>query len=197
MLRALAAGFRIQCEPKSRVNHPRRFLSYDEGQGEALQIRAGKWTDAAMPLWSENLTQLSPQVRSLRCCSLHRPQQVRTCERQVCRRKLPAVGELGSTPFETIVSLKTLEHLPGHYILGYLSQADTPLRAFREVTAMQGQVAVAAQRDQVLLRIIPGLTAKFLVMNLEVLQAPARLTSPSIPLQDFSAKLLVQFGVQS
>jgi hypothetical protein len=38
---------------------------------------------------------------------------------------------------------------------------------------MQSQVAVAAQRDQVLLRIIPGLTAKFLVMNLEVLQAPA------------------------
>jgi len=45
---------------------------------------------------------------------------------------------------------------------------------------MQGQVAVTAQRDQVLLRIIPRLTAKFLVMNLEVLQAPAGLTSPSI-----------------
>ena len=62
---------------------------------------------------------------------------------------------------------------------------------------MQGQVAVAAQRDQVLLGIIPGLTAKFLVMNLEVLQAPAGLTSPSIPLQDFSTKLLVQFGIHS
>jgi len=44
---------------------------------------------------------------------------------------------------------------------------------------MQGQVAVATQRDQVLLRIIPGLTAKFLVMK-EVLQARAGLTSPSI-----------------
>jgi hypothetical protein len=53
---------------------------------------------------------------------------------------------------------------------------------------MQGQVAVATQRDQVLLRIIPGLTAKFLVMK-EVLQAPAGLTSPSIPLQDFLKKL--------
>jgi hypothetical protein len=62
---------------------------------------------------------------------------------------------------------------------------------------MQGEVAVAAQRDQVLVGIIPGLTAKFLVMNLEVLQAPAGLTSPSIPLQDFSTKLLVQFGIQS
>jgi hypothetical protein len=62
---------------------------------------------------------------------------------------------------------------------------------------MQGQVAVAAHRDQVLLRIIPGLTAKFLVMNLEVLQAPAGLTSPSIPLQDFSTKLLVRCGIQS
>ena len=61
---------------------------------------------------------------------------------------------------------------------------------------MHGQVAVATQRDQVLLRIIPGLTAKFLVMK-EVLQAPAELTSPSIPLQDFSTKLFVQFGIQS
>ena len=65
-----------------------------------------------------------------------------------------------------------------------------------EVTAMQGQVVVAAQRDQVLLGVIPGLTAKFLVMNLEILQAPAGLTSPSIPLQDFPTKLLVQFGIQ-
>jgi len=61
---------------------------------------------------------------------------------------------------------------------------------------MQGQVAVVAQRDQVLLRIIPGLTAKFLVMNLEVLQAPAGLTSPCISLQDFSTKLLVRCGIQ-
>jgi len=53
---------------------------------------------------------------------------------------------------------------------------------------MHGQVAVATQRDQVLLRIIPGLTAKFLVMK-EVLQAPAELTSPSIPLQDFLKKV--------
>jgi hypothetical protein len=37
---------------------------------------------------------------------------------------------------------------------------------------MDGQVAVAAQGDQVLLRIIPGLAAKLLVMNLQVLQAP-------------------------
>ena len=62
---------------------------------------------------------------------------------------------------------------------------------------MQGQVAVAAQRDQVLLRIMAGLAAKFLVMNLEVLQAPTGLTSPSVPLQDFSTKLLVQFGIQA
>jgi len=75
--------------------------------------------------------------------------------------------------------------------------AHTLCRRPLEVTAMQCRVAGAAQRDQVLLRIIPGLTAKFLVMNLEVLQAPAGLTSPSIPLQDFSTKLLVQFGSQS
>jgi hypothetical protein len=51
---------------------------------------------------------------------------------------------------------------------------------------MDGQVAVPAQGDQVLLRIIPGLTAKFLVVNLQVLEAPAGLTSPSIPSQGFS-----------
>ena len=61
---------------------------------------------------------------------------------------------------------------------------------------MDGRVAVAAQGDQVLLRIIPGLTAKFRVMNLQVLQAAARLTSPSIPSQDFSPELLIQFGRQ-
>lgn len=55
---------------------------------------------------------------------------------------------------------------------------------------MQGQVAVAAQRDQVLLRIMPGLAAKFLVMS-------TGLTSPSVPLQDFSTKLLVQFGIRA
>jgi len=60
---------------------------------------------------------------------------------------------------------------------------------------MQGQVAVATRRDQVLLRIIPGLTAKFLVVK-EVLQAPAGLTSPCISLQDFSTKLLVRCGIQ-
>jgi hypothetical protein len=53
---------------------------------------------------------------------------------------------------------------------------------------MQGQVAVATQGDQVLLRIIPAFTAKFLAMK-DVLQAPARLTSPSIPLHDFSKML--------
>src|ERR1019366_7460825 len=84
-----------------------------------------------------------------------------------------------------------------HSMLARLvAQPSSPHRPL-EATAMQGQVAVAAQRDQVLLRIIPGLTAKFFVMNLQVLQAPAGLTSPSIPLQDFSTKLLVRFGVQS
>ena len=62
---------------------------------------------------------------------------------------------------------------------------------------MQGQVSVTAQRDQVLLGVIPGLTAKFLLMNLEVFRAPAGLTSPSIPLQDFSTKLLERCGIQS
>jgi hypothetical protein len=62
---------------------------------------------------------------------------------------------------------------------------------------MDGQVAVAAQGDQVLLRIIPGLAAKLVVLKLQVLQVPARLTFPSIPVQDFSPELLIQFGIQS
>jgi hypothetical protein len=54
---------------------------------------------------------------------------------------------------------------------------------------MDGQVAVAAQGDQVLLRIIPGLAAKLLVMNSQVLQVPARLRSPYHPFAGLLAKV--------
>ena len=50
------------------------------------------------------------------------------------------------------------------------------------------------QRDQVVLGILAQLTAEFLVMNLKIAQTAARLTSPTIPLQDFSTELLVGFG---
>ena len=70
------------------------------------------------------------------------------------------------------VFLKTFDARP----TGGAAALTSPCRPL-EVTGMQGQVAVATQRDQVLLRIIPGLTAKFLEMK-EVLQARAGLTSP-------------------
>ena len=74
------------------------------------------------------------------------------------------------------VFLKTFDARP----TGGAAALTSPCRPL-EVTAMQDQVAVATQHDQVLLRIIPGSTAKFLVVK-EVLQAPAELKSPFIPL---------------
>jgi len=51
-----------------------------------------------------------------------------------------------------------------------------------------------AQRDQVVLGIVPGSAAEFFVVNLKIRKAAAGLTSPSISLQDFSTELLVRFG---
>jgi hypothetical protein len=53
------------------------------------------------------------------------------------------------------------------------------------------------QRDQVVLGILAQLTAKLLVMNLKIVPAAARLTFPSIPLQDFATELLVGLGRKS
>jgi hypothetical protein len=52
-------------------------------------------------------------------------------------------------------------------------------------------MAWGTQCDQVVLRILAQLTAELLVMNLKIAQTAARLTSPAIPLQDFSTELLV------
>ncbi|HEX4921960.1 MAG TPA: hypothetical protein VFV92_14625 [Candidatus Bathyarchaeia archaeon] len=46
-------------------------------------------------------------------------------------------------------------------------------------------MAVNAQRNKILLEVIPGSATKFLMMDLQVLEAPAGLTSPPVPLQDF------------
>src|SRR2546421_8750605 len=51
-----------------------------------------------------------------------------------------------------------------------------------------------AQRDQVVLGIVPGSAAELLMMNLKISKASAGLASPSIPLQHFSTELLVGFG---
>ncbi len=50
------------------------------------------------------------------------------------------------------------------------------------------------QRDQVVLGIVPRSAAELFVMNLKVRKAATDLTSPSIPLQDFSTELLVRLG---
>src|SRR5437870_12930286 len=47
------------------------------------------------------------------------------------------------------------------------------------------------QSDQVFLGILAQMTAELLVMNLKIVQTAARLTFPSIPLQNFATELLV------
>jgi hypothetical protein len=58
-------------------------------------------------------------------------------------------------------------------------------------------VTVSTQREQVLLGVGTGSTAKFFVMNLQVVEAATALTSPPIPLQHLSTKLFVRFPIQS
>ena len=47
------------------------------------------------------------------------------------------------------------------------------------------------QRDQVVLGVTAQMTAELLVMNLKIAQTAAKLTFPSIPLQNFATELLV------
>jgi hypothetical protein len=49
---------------------------------------------------------------------------------------------------------------------------------------MQFSVTSCAQRDQVQLGIVAGLTAKLLVVNFQVCHRATRLTSPAIPTQN-------------
>jgi hypothetical protein len=53
------------------------------------------------------------------------------------------------------------------------------------------------QRDQVVLGVVAPVTAELLVMNLKIVQTAARLTFPSIPLQNFATELLVGLGRKS
>jgi hypothetical protein len=53
------------------------------------------------------------------------------------------------------------------------------------------------QRDQVFLGVVARSTAELLVMNLKIVQTSARLTFPSIPLQNFATELLVGLGRKS
>ena len=60
--------------------------------------------------------------------------------------------------------------------------------------AVQRSMTNRAQRDQVVLGIVPASAAEFFVMNLKISKAAAGLTSPSISLQDFSTEPVVGFA---
>jgi hypothetical protein len=53
-------------------------------------------------------------------------------------------------------------------------------------------MAFNTQSDEILLRVIATSAAKLFVMDLQVFRFATELTSPGIPLQNFSTKLLVR-----
>jgi hypothetical protein len=61
-------------------------------------------------------------------------------------------------------------------------------------SAVQTSMTDRAQRDQVVLGIVPGSAAELCMVDLKIRKAAAGLTAPSVPLQDFSTELLVRFG---
>lgn len=63
-------------------------------------------------------------------------------------------------------------------------------------TTMRILVARGTERNKVPFRIISGLAATLLMMNLKVQHYAARLASPAIPLQHFFTKPRVRFGIQ-
>ena len=64
------------------------------------------------------------------------------------------------------------------------------------IASVHSIVTSRAQGDQILSRVIAALTAKFLVMDLEIGRTATGLTSPSISLQDLFTKPLVRFGIE-
>jgi hypothetical protein len=62
---------------------------------------------------------------------------------------------------------------------------------------MHRGVARRTKRDQVLLAIIPGMTAKLFVMNFKVRHGTARLASPTIAAEDLISELFVRLGIKS
>jgi len=60
--------------------------------------------------------------------------------------------------------------------------------------AVDKLMAFDAQRDQVFEAVMPELTTKLDVMNLQVLGCATILTAPSIPPENLPAKILVRLG---
>src|SRR5437660_5235611 len=66
-------------------------------------------------------------------------------------------------------------------------------RRYLSFAAVQVSMTSRAQRNQVVLGIVPGSAAKLFVMNLKIRKAAAGLTSPSILLQYRPTELRVGF----
>jgi hypothetical protein len=60
---------------------------------------------------------------------------------------------------------------------------------------MHGGVACSTEGNQILARIIAGVAAKFLVVNLKVGHRAARLASPTIPSEHLVSEVFVQNSV--
>ena len=58
-------------------------------------------------------------------------------------------------------------------------------------------MASCAKGDQILLRVVPGLAAEFLVMHLKIRHRAATLASPAVSLHDLLTELFVQVGSES
>src|SRR5271169_9601 len=61
---------------------------------------------------------------------------------------------------------------------------------------MNPSMACGAKRNQVLLGIVAGLAAKFLVVDLEVRHRATQLALPPVTMEHLSAELFVQSGVK-
>jgi hypothetical protein len=62
--------------------------------------------------------------------------------------------------------------------------------------AMRFRVALCAQRDQVQLGIIAGLTAKLLMVNFQIRHCATRLTPPAIATRNLLSQILVRNRIQ-
>jgi hypothetical protein len=61
---------------------------------------------------------------------------------------------------------------------------------------MGSMMAPCAEGNQILGCIITQSAPRLNVMDLKILHSPARLTTPAIPLQDFTAKLAIRFRIK-
>jgi hypothetical protein len=61
---------------------------------------------------------------------------------------------------------------------------------------VHASMAYAAERNQVLLAIVTGMTTEFFVVNLKIGHGAAGLASPAIPAEYLLTELVVQLGIK-